>query len=637
MKNIVFSSAALFAALMISSCSKEQPVESFVNEGSDLVPMSFVASVEADGTKAALEADGKTVSWEGNESIAVFDNVSGDIHKFDAEGAGATTSFTGSVSSGASSFVAVYPYSEDIVYTPGESSPILMELPSVQDAVLGGFDPKAAVYVATSADLSAKLAFKACFALVKVNVDIDNVTGVLVEAKTKYMSGSVKVSTGGGIGDGTGTRVRNVALRKPDGTVLAKGEYYIVVRHLGSSGTYTDFTVTYVKSDAKGLSRTASSDMTPTELGRKCVLNIGNLSGFPGTPQTNRYLVYQTGANVVLGGETYNRAIYGEAVELDPAVNISDSRLSAKVHFLKAGANYTTSGLAMNKELIVLAGEDPENVSVVKNSSAWKLQSGTLVADGLGFDLSALTSSSAIFMNNSGATEDFESLVVSKCRIAETSANPWYLFNTNSGVTDVGIKNVLLADNVFVVDSKVKYFIGFNSNHVAVDHFKNMEFRNNVICSKSTTNRAPSLFYSSASKANTTGYDDVKVKITGNIFYNAAATAGTYRSYSAGDIQIKDNVYYVTDGQNFTSSPKVVHFSIDINPGEAPYTGFATHNLAYGTMTGGGSWTIASSKYSISMFEAFTIADEDPFETADYTTGTFVLKPAYSSYGPQAE
>ncbi|MBR0175613.1 MAG: hypothetical protein IJQ22_08960 [Bacteroidales bacterium] len=142
MKKYAMFFAALSAAVMISSCAKEQPVEpEEILSENGLVPMTFTASAENASSKAVLNSDGKTVEWEGSESISVFDDVNDTNHKFDAETSGENTSFTGEVNSSSSSFVAVYPYNAGIVYDSGATNPISYEIPRIQEATLGSFDP----------------------------------------------------------------------------------------------------------------------------------------------------------------------------------------------------------------------------------------------------------------------------------------------------------------------------------------------------------------------------------------------------------------------------------------------------------------------------------------------------------------
>ena len=102
MKRIIYLIAGFLAVV---SCSIE-PVEAYVES---LVPMTISAGFREDASKTRL--DGLNVLWSENDRIAVYDGSA--VREFVlTEGAGTTVaSFSGEVSSSATSFTAVYPYS----------------------------------------------------------------------------------------------------------------------------------------------------------------------------------------------------------------------------------------------------------------------------------------------------------------------------------------------------------------------------------------------------------------------------------------------------------------------------------------------------------------------------------------------
>lgn len=647
MKKYFIASAAIVAALMIPSCSKEQLGEPAVNEDASLVPMTFTAAVEGNGTKVALGVDGKTVSWEGTESIAVFDDVNTTIHKFDAESSGATTSFSGTVNSGATSFVAVYPYSDDIVYTPSDGNPLAIEFPSLQNAVLGGFDPKAAIYVATSTDLSSSFTFKPCFALIKVDVDIDDVEGIYVENSGKNMSGSVKVSTGGGIGDGTGTRVKNVALSNADGSVLAKGVYYIVVRHLGSSGSYTDFKVSYVKTGSKVLSRTASSDLTPAELGRKNILDIGKLSAFTGAPETNRLIAYQVGCNVNLAGKSYNIRNDSAPVVIASGTKITTDKLTAKLHFLTSDVNYDMSGMDIIKD-VVIASTDPANPAVAKISSATKLHSGSLAIDGIEYDLSG-KSSANMFNNGPGTGDeydtvrDFDRLAFANCIFRDgQDAKNKYIYATSTSSSDPSKDRLQYAVNEVYFDHCVieakAYFTACvypNNNHTAANNYKKFVFTNNTVYSTKASSNSTFQLVSYTGKTVKTGYV-TDVNISNNIFYDVVTTAGYFRFFDMAKILATKNVIFGQYLSALDANPKI--FNLTLNGGStATYAdnSSVTENIAYGNVPGDRAFTVCGDSQKVAGMDHPVTLDASPFASVDIYTGTFTLLPAYATYGPQ--
>ena len=106
---LVATAAAAVATLL--SCTRELSVD--VNH--EFQEMTFTAAFADEGTKTAIQPDGTSVWWNGEESINVFSS-SGKSAKFTSAGpeARATAVFTGSFSGSTDgdTFYAVYPYNE---------------------------------------------------------------------------------------------------------------------------------------------------------------------------------------------------------------------------------------------------------------------------------------------------------------------------------------------------------------------------------------------------------------------------------------------------------------------------------------------------------------------------------------------
>ena len=111
MKRFIISIAA--AALVMSACVKENaPVQNPADE--NLVPMEFSAS--SDDTKTSLvpgESGKAAVEWSDTDEISVWDGTAN--RKFTVKSCeGSTAVFTGMVSADATSFYAIYPYTETL-------------------------------------------------------------------------------------------------------------------------------------------------------------------------------------------------------------------------------------------------------------------------------------------------------------------------------------------------------------------------------------------------------------------------------------------------------------------------------------------------------------------------------------------
>ena len=171
----------LAGVLAITSCNKEIQTETVEPEDNpeaqtDLVPMTFKASLEDLGTKSDI-AD-NFILWESSDKIAIFDLTDTfkefTVSELSPSGKGAE--FSGSAAS-ASSYVAVAPYSAATNIST-ENSRISIKIPSTQ-TVIGSHcvDSESLVSTAVAAGTT-DLAFENQFALLKVRIDRSDVASV---------------------------------------------------------------------------------------------------------------------------------------------------------------------------------------------------------------------------------------------------------------------------------------------------------------------------------------------------------------------------------------------------------------------------------------------------------------------------
>lgn len=607
-----------------------------------LVPMTFTASHSLDGvdddesTKTIL--DGLSIKWKTGDKIAIFDDVDPSTpHQFEATSDGATTSFTGMAADGATKFFAVYPYSAAAKcsmdgWVDGSNNYLgymNVNIPEVQTPVAGTFDPEAAVIVASSDALDKALHFKVPFAIVKFTVDYDDVFSVTLSSG-KNMTGSLKTNMrdNGNIntGDGEGTTIKTLTIKNADNSPLTRGEtYYAVVRYRTDSNSYTDFTASLGNTACGYASKTAPAAVP---MARASVNNLGTFSGMTFT--TNRYKGYQDGLDVTIAGQVYNKATDGDAVELRTDQNISDSRITAKVHFLVAGGSYTASGLAIKSD-VVIAGENPSERATItpySSGSQWKLQSGSLTLSDVVFDMSTFTST-AIF-SNSSATADLSRFAMDNCAIAaEGSAK--YLWTSSS--KDYGIQNIYLNGCLFKTSGTLVSLMNLSSDHNAPNHLERFEFTNNVVYSNTGSNVVVQEFVFTGSGTTTGWVTDVV--INNNLFYNAVAP-GMFRSYDMKSIQINGNVLFAADGTDPGSNAKLFALTV-ANSNTYAANAVSSNNYTYGTLATGRSWALADSKFrtGTSLTNPTACAASPIDASTNVETGKFVLTDDYDEYGPQ--
>lgn len=624
MRKIYYALAAAAAVLTVS-CAKEIAIDNTIEEptpvGAGKVSMTFQASAEDAGTKVALDTDGKTAKWEAGDEIAVFDCIGTTFNLFTANSAGTTTSFTGTVDGSATNFVAVYPSSAALSLGEGDK-PISAIIPPVQEATLGSFDPAAALYVAESTDLDAKFAFKAAFALLKVNVDVDNVIEVSVENTERPFAGSVFVSTGGGVSNGAGTTFKKVTLKKSDDSALAKGVYYIVVRHLGESSTYTGFKLTYSTSDAMMGERTSATVIDNSMLARKSVLSLGSLSAVPA--ERSWYAFYQAGNDITIGSKTINKATNGDATlwTADNAVTaLNKTALEAGgVYFLKTvgtGSFSNPNNPTITNSTVILSDTDlPAEVNMTNTIN---MADGALYLKGLKLSISG---KDQIFYINKNVSSSMTAFIMEGCEISLTSK---YMVNTQSGFSGYGIKNIEFVGNKFIV-GLASNIVNVSSSYAGITEYKSMNFSDNYVYTTDGTNRLVCIF----SYTGTTG-DDMVVTINNNIFYNTV-NGGMFKHNTIASATAKHNVMWAIDGTEpganakiFGMKTKVAIASVDVSS-----------NVAYGVLATGRKWVIADSTVNTGMEALVDLTDVgNPIASANTTTGEFTMAAGYELYGPQ--
>ena len=204
MKKYILPLMSIAMLMAMASCSSSDDAVEEIKEESKLVPMTFTATQESNaGTRSALST-GNSVIWQTSDKISVFDGYNDTDHNrsFTLEGDGGekSGSFTGTASSSATKFTAVYPYTEGA--TLGEDGSVSgITLPAVQTATAGSFDPAAALMMAVSTEGNKnQLDFKNAISLVKVTPQFDctKIELEAAEGSSDILAGMCTLSYGDG-------------------------------------------------------------------------------------------------------------------------------------------------------------------------------------------------------------------------------------------------------------------------------------------------------------------------------------------------------------------------------------------------------------------------------------------------------
>lgn len=309
--------------MAMASCSSSDDEVAEIKEESKLVPMTFTATQESNAeTRSALN-NSNGVDWQAGDEISVFDGTgAGCNHQFSLTGDASLGKFSGIASSEATSFTAVYPYTEGAQL---ESDGIVsgITLPAEQTATPNSFDPKAALMMAYSTDKS-KLDFKNVVSLVKVTTDFDCKSIVLTAKENIAGTGKLTYNSGAPSINFTSNISQTITLKPATGESFDAGTYYIVV----PPTTLTNgFSIRFINSDdSKAFTRTSTKNNIFNRSG------IRNLGTFKESDETWTSIIESNG-NVKAS----------QQIDLGLTITGSDSK-QYRVIFAKS--NLTANGLA---------------------------------------------------------------------------------------------------------------------------------------------------------------------------------------------------------------------------------------------------------------------------------------------------
>ena len=243
--------------MAMASCSSSDDEVAEIKEESKLVPMTFTATQESNAeTRSALN-NSNGVDWQAGDEISVFDGTgAGCNHQFSLTGDASLGKFSGIASSEATSFTAVYPYTEGA--TLGEDGSVSgITLPAEQTATPNSFDPKAALMMANTTDKT-NLKFKNVVSLVKVTTDFDCKSIVLTAKENIAGTGKLTYNSGAPSISFTSNQSKTITLKpaSEDG-VIAAGTYYIAI----CPQTLSGFSIRFINSaDTKAYTRTSTKN-----------------------------------------------------------------------------------------------------------------------------------------------------------------------------------------------------------------------------------------------------------------------------------------------------------------------------------------------------------------------------------------
>ena len=349
MKKLFKTLPLVLIVMSIYSCTSDDETVQDVNDNSSVVT-TFTCTQENDGTttKAALDSDCKTILWKSGDAISIFDGVGNKQFTLKAESAGQKSgSFTGACNE-SESYVAVYPYTAGATLSDDRKSVSNIVLPDEQEAVAGGFDPKAALMIAKSETTT--LQFKNAVGFIKVTPQFDCKKIILRAAdKTKPLAGKGKINIedpNNPYIDFTGSDELSYSITL-SGTITSGKAYYIAVPAVTLSENWTLTFVTENKNYMRQVTK-------PITFARSKAWNLGT---------------FATDGDYWVG----SNGIVSSVKQVDLGLTIEQGGKTYKVYFAKS--NLTTTGLAENEsdygDYFAWGAIKPWYSSIDKSKSPW--------------------------------------------------------------------------------------------------------------------------------------------------------------------------------------------------------------------------------------------------------------------------
>ena len=324
MKKIFKTLPLALIVMSIYSCTSDDETVQDVNDNSSVVT-TFTCTQENDGTttKAALGSEGK-ILWESGDAISLFDgNKANYKYSLGSESNGKSTGTFSGTGAVTGPYVAVYPYTEGATLSDDRKSVSNIVLPDEQEAVAGGFDPKAALMIAKGETTT--LQFKNAVGFIKVTPQFDCKKIILRAAdKTKPLAGKGTIKFDGSDNpyiDFTDSKELSYSITL-SGTITNGNAYYIAVPAVTLSAYWTLTFVTENKNYMRQVTK-------PITFVRSIALNLGTFS---------------TSDEKWVG----SRGIVDSNQEVDLGLTITGSD-NKKYKVIFANANLTATGLAANE------------------------------------------------------------------------------------------------------------------------------------------------------------------------------------------------------------------------------------------------------------------------------------------------
>ncbi len=628
LNHILCTFSAAVCCLFAASCEKAAENDGTTDKTDDpdnnkeKIGMVFVADTPEPFSKSILGST-MAVLWSENDALSIFDKT--DNNRFTlTSGAGQNEGNFGGEAYEAAQYFALYPYSEDAVYSDGY---IYSSLPAEQTARTGSFDTMLNPAAGSSTDTGISLKNMAgLIALSVENIpDGKTVQSVTFEAE-KNLTGNYKIDIATfSAAEGISGAASGLTVKAPEQEPLAEGKtYYAVVL----PETYQSLRYTVLLNDGTSYSQTYPETVT---------VSAGSIS--PVTLSAAKkteglYARYTDGEEISIGDRTYSQEKNGSAVLISENT-VLDKVPASGIYFIEPDATLSCNPANTFLSLVII-GNDPERKSKVELGHNLQYNGSP---DGF-ICLYNLNLKTNGFMPQAYGDGAYGYIGFIDCDI-ETSTD-----NTGAAALLISKTNINRDHNEFVLDGcnihiqpGAKRFLLSNGAAISSDtgeDFRKIVLRNNIFWSDETANTSFKFLNEFA------GIEEFIFEKNTIVNLFSFNLSGLFSYRYIHKISIEDNLYW-----NPENVLQYLGFFYPQDPGSAgsvhpsnPTEGSCRHNLLYQGSCGQNiavfvnGWTAVNTA-GWTAHEDFTRTDEDPLSVTDFTNGIFATSDRYSGYGAQ--
>ena len=627
--HILCTSLAAACCMFAVSCEKAAESDGTTDKTDDSdddmeekIGMVFVAD-SPEPFSQSIPGSTIAVLWSENDALSIFDKTGNNRFTI-TSGAGQNEGNFAGEAYEAAEYLALYPYSEDAVYSDGY---IFSSLPAEQTAIAGSFDTMLNPAAGSSTDN--ELSLRNMAGLIALSVgnipDGKTVQSVTFEAE-KNLTGDYKIDIATfSAAEGISGSASGLTVRAPEDEPLAEGNtYYAVVL----PGTYYSLRYTVILDDGTSYSQTYRETVT---------VGAGSISpvALSAAQKTEGlYARYIGGEEISIGDRTYSQEKNGNAVLISENT-VLDKVPASGIYFIEPDVTLSCNPANTFLSLVII-GNAPDKKSKVELGHNLQYNGSP---DGF-ICLYNLDIKTNGFMPQAYGDGAYGYIGFIDCDI-ETSTD-----NTGAAALLLSKTNINRDHDEFVLDGcnihiqpGAKRFLLSNSANISSDSgedFKKIVFRNNIFWSDETANTSFKFFNEFA------GIEEFIFERNTIVNLFSFNLSGLFSYRYIHKISIEDNLYW-----NPENVLQYLGFFYPQDSGPAgsvhpsnPTEGSCRHNLLYQGNCGQNTAVFVNGWTAVNIagwtaHEDFTGTDENPLSVPDFTNGVVTPSDQYSGYGAQ--